>query len=174
MSKKDILLVPGLGQGRSPILPGATTAAVATAAVSASSGTGSQKSSKVPGGAANLQAGGECKSILNELEKQEGNPQLTHLCQEKFQKLIGAFDKFDKFRSLGPPQPEKEEVETVHIMMRAMTVNYKPSEHIVMFEEDPFQYTKFKTSVEIADQNLFDEIPALNLCQLQICPAELC
>ena len=254
MSKKDLSLIPGVGLGGSPILPRATTPAAATAVGGASSVGGIQRPSEVPGGVADLQVGAKltaaqairgrgyarrsvnlylqkCKSILDELElEEEGSPQLILLCQENFQKLKGAFDKFDsenekllstsdvtnaqvaeaeslledlftevstletailkrvgsltpsqaltrlgkvttdpfedpaslvrepeekpQFRFRGPPKHEKEEERGLQIMMRAMTVNYKPNEHIAVFEGDPFQYTSFRTSLEIADRNM--------------------
>lgn len=62
-----------------------------------------------------------------------------------------------QFRFRGPPKIDPEgdqDKQALQFMMKAMTLNYKPADHITVFDGDQFQYTSYRTSWEIADRNM--------------------
>jgi len=258
MSKPNPLVVP-TGSGGSPQLPRTTVAAAATTTTVTQGKPGTHGASVTSGGSAELRTGSgvtavkaiasrgyarrsvnlyarKCLDLLSQIEEEENpNQSLNTLCQETYQKLKNAFEKFElenarllsaidvtevqaleaeeiyetlfkevdrieneilrkvgdltptraltrlvtshsdlpetqepsrvfepepkpQFRFRGPPpKAEKETDESALLLMKCLTLSYKPAEHITPFDgTDQFQYTSFRTSFEITDRTMTD------------------
>jgi hypothetical protein len=105
---------------------------------------------------------GQESAILAKLGRLAPTRTLTRLGVEpmgpyeaQVQPMVVEPEEKPQFRFRGPPpKVEKEEERALQLMMRAMTLSYKPAEHITPFDGDQFQYTSYRTSVEIADRTM--------------------